>query len=311
MIARYLAALYCIMLFGATCLFATAADYDPDDKYAIEIPPDNEQDLRISHLPLTFTGNPGLLYTASTRTVKYLHGAAGIAGVYHFSSGVPEYRQTAGALNLVFGFPKQCDISVHLPYLHQDFKERLSIRAPGITIPKGVEQGLGDLIAWFRWGILHKINFLPALALGAGYMAPTGDYRNLLGSVKNYGLRFSVAASLEMNHFKFTDYALGLFFEGQLVLRDLFYRDYEEKSGLINIGILLPVDRRNFFNFLVEYNGVFQQGWLNDLDNHAPLVGLRFVHKYFGLTAGYSYVFWTSSDWDDSQKVIATIGGRF
>ena len=309
---RFLAIMSAAMLASVGVVHAQSVVPDPDDPYVIEVSPETEstQDERISHLPLAFGGLSGLLVTASTRTVEYLHFAGGIAGEYRFNEDNPGFSIVTGAVNLAFGFPKRCELAVHVPYIIQEFDVPVEVNQPTTPIRQGRAEGLGDIDVWLKYAILHRIHYLPSLALGVAFIAPSGDFPELAGSVYNYGFRLMFAASVELNDFDFTDYALGAFFEGQLVFRDLFDGDHEEKSGLINLGMLFPLDNRNYVSLLAEYNGAFHQGWLNDQDTHGFTGGFRFTMKWFGVTLGYSYVVQRASDWDDSHRAIATVGGR-
>jgi hypothetical protein len=295
-----------LLALALLLLPAARADDEPDAEAPAAAGPE-----RVAHLPLNLGGMPGLLVTTATRTVDPLRVAGAISYDYLWESGRPGLLRHVAAASVALGIPTGGEFSVHVPYVRQEIDRSVKVRQPGYTIRAGKVEGLGDIDLALRWGIFPKAKYVPSFSVGAGVTIASGESPQMVGSVDTYGLRLLLAAAVTLSDLEFTDYPLGVFIDGQAVFRDLGLGDQrEEKSGRIDLGFLFPVDDRGMANFLVEYNGAYQQGWFNDMDTHGLTGGFRFVLKWFGATVGYGYVFQETKGWSNFQRVAATVGAR-
>ena len=283
----------------------------PADGGGAAAPPDAAKSARITYLPLAVSGTPGLLYTIGTRTVDPLRVAGGFSYQYLGEAGKPGLVLQTVSAAVAFGFPSGGEISVRVPYIQQTIRESVLIRAPEIVIPKGAVQGLGDIDLGLRWGIVLKQDYLPSFTVGIGGIIPTGQYPEMFGSVKRYGLKFLLVAGYDFNHLPYTNYSFSVYLDGQMIFRDLFQgNDLEEKSGLIDLGFLFPLDANRYTNVLLEYNGAFRQGWTGNLDHHGITAGFRYVNKWFGATVGYTYVIQETKGWNNFHRFGAAVSAR-
>jgi hypothetical protein len=271
----------------------------------------------VSNLPLNFYGRGGLLLTSSTRSLDLLDVEPGLAYIYEDSTD-PEFTRQTMAFNVAFGIGGNVMLYAHIPYVMTDLHYGEGFNALGLKerqFSTEEQSGIGSVEAGVQWAFFMQDRFLPGMAIGATYIAPTGDYTQHLGQVKSYGFKANLAMSLEVIDLFFTEYAFAIFADASAVFRDLGLEvdgeKYEEKHGLIHTGLLFPLHPRNFVHFMLEYEGLMLNGRDNTDDENGALAGLRFTTDRIGVTAGAMYVFREAEDMDDSLRYMGTGSFRF
>ena len=279
----------------------------PDDVITPETPPAKP---KINNLPFNLSGLSGMMVTTSTRTLRPGSFEVGLGGLWENSYKPRYYRREATFLGTV-GIPAGFEFGLRVPYVMTDLYVVRSFNVFG-ALEREYKQdaiaGIGTVEGMFKWGFVEQHLFLPAFAMGLGFMAPTGDYTREIGEVKYYGFKVLLAMGLEINDLPFTDYAFAIMADGVLVLRDVGIedRDYEEKHGIVHGGFVFPLLSRNFLQLLTEYEGVLMMGTTNKTDTHAMIGSLRFVTAHFNVTAGAKYTFKADPDFGEALGYVAT-----
>ncbi len=268
-----------------------------------------------SNLPLNFHGKNGLLFTSSTHVLEFKDVEIGFGYIYE-SSKDPEYTSHIGAYNMAVGLPAHFMLYAHVPYIFTDLEygERinaLNLKVRDFSIKE--KNSFGSVEGGFQWAFFMQDRFLPGMAAGLSFIAPTGDYTQHMSEVKYFGFKANFAMSLEIIDLFFTDYAFAIMADGSVVFRDLGVegQEYEEKHGLIHAGMIFPISPRNFLNLILEYDGILMKGTTNEEDLNGFVMGLRFITNRLGITAGAEYMFKEAEDMEDSMRFAGCASYRF
>ena len=268
-----------------------------------------------SNLPLNFYGRNGLIFTSSTHVLEYKDVELGLGYTYE-SSKDPKYTKQVGAYNMAVGLPNHFMLYAHVPYIFTDLEygekyNALKLRVRDFSVKE--KNGFGTVEGGFQWAFFMQDRFLPGMAAGLSFMAPTGDYTQHLSDVKYYGFKANLAMSMEIFDLFFTDYAFAILADGSLVFRDVGIegREYEEKHGLIHAGMIFPLHPRNFINLILEYDGILMKGTTNEEDLNGLVMGLRFITNRIGVTAGAEYIFNEPEDLENLWRFTGVASYRF
>jgi len=226
------------------------------------------------------SGLTGLVRTASAETIGPRQISLGASGDFEDS------RAIRGTVTL--GITRITELALMFPYLRQSGNGQSG------------QSGAGDLEIAGKWRVLEREN-LPALAVAASVITPTGSDSKGLNTVHRYGFTFKGIASANLNLLPLNNYVFGLFAEAGMFIRDLG-QIQEEKHGFYGAGIMLPI---NFLQLLLEVNGTVkdQSTSANNVVTFTP--SLRFVAKHFSLSAGYEYTARESANNYTSGGIVA------
>ena len=278
-----------------------------------------------SNLPLNFSGRHGLIFTSSTHTPDFKDVEPGFGYIYENSSDPKYYKHTIAA-NLSIGLPKRVMLYFHIPYIVTDLeygKRRNALNQVETSYSNKEKNGLGTIEAGFQWAFFMQDKFLPGMAAGITILTPTGDYTQRLSTVKYYGFKVNLAMSLEIIDLFFTEYAFAILADGSFVFRDLGYRGdtsdarfgedgyYEEKNGEFHLGMLFPLDPRNFTNIILEYDGKYMMGTTHEEDYNGLIFGFRVITDNLGVTVGGEYLINEIEKLDYSWRAIGSLSYRF
>lgn len=268
-----------------------------------------------SNLPLNFYGRSGLLLTTATHVLEFKDVEPALAYMYESSSD-PQYTKQVYAVNLAVGLPAHFMLYAHAPIIMTDLHWGERYNAINVKVRSFSQEsktGFGSLEGGFQWAFFMQDRFLPGMAAGISFLAPTGDYTQRISEVKHYGFKVNMAMSLEIIDMFFTEYAYAIFADASLVFRDPWVdgREYEEKHGEVHAGMLFPLHPRNFINLILEYDGLLMRGTTNEDDHNGALGGLRFITSRIGVTAGGEYLFKEAEDMESAWRVIASGSYRF
>jgi hypothetical protein len=265
---------------------------------------------KINNLPFNMYGLSGLMVTTATRTLRPGSFEVGLAGSWEQSTRPVYYDREVDFLAAV-GIPGGLEFGLKAPYVMTDLKYALVrnfyTNKVTPTYLQSAASGLGSIEGMLKWGFVQQHQFLPAFAVGVGFIAPGSDYQQGISQVKVYGAKITFAMGLELNDLAFTDYAFAILADGTLVLRDVDVdrHAYEEKHGLVHGGLIFPLHPRNFLELLIEYEGQLLAGTTNDKDINSIVATLRFVTNHFNVTAGARYNFKQDPAFDNSITYIA------
>ena len=268
-----------------------------------------------SNLPLNFYGRSGLLLTSSTHVLEFKDVEPAIGYMYESSSD-PQYTTQTYAANLAVGLPRHVMLYAHVPIIMTDLHWGERFNAINVRVRDFSQKSktdFGSVEGGFQWAFFMQDRFLPGMAAGLSFLAPTGDYTQHLSEVKTYGFKVNLTMGLEIMDLFFTEYAFAIFADGSAVFRDLYIedREYEEKYGIVRAGMLFPIAPRNFLNLLLEYDGKLMSGTTNRDDHNGFVVGLRFITNRIGVSAGGEYLLKEAEDMGDAFRIIGTGSYRF
>lgn len=153
------------------------------------------------------------------------------------------------------------------------------------------EIGVGDTEGMIKWKFRNQNENLPAMALGFGVIAPTGDETKGFTNAKNGGAKLSVTAGAELPVFE--DGYLGLYGEAIAVAIDKLggTTPYTDMYGVINLGVAIPISDDNHLSFFVEYNKLVKKDTLFGMESNHTIIspGLRLAYNNFSLAvAGHN-----------------------
>jgi len=265
-----------------------------------------EDKPKVNNLPQNFKGLTGLFFTTSTRVQNPGTTELGMAYLMELSA-TPEYKRTTYAFNGTIGIPGNLEFALHVPYVESNLNYGTRLDYLGQEVrefSRGDHKGMGSVEGLFKWAAYQQSLFLPAFALGLGFIAPGDEYEQNISQVKYFGARIMGAIGIEINDLFFTDYAFAFMMDGSLILQDVGTadRDYEEKHGETHIGMIFPILPRNYGMFIFEYEGILMRGTTNKDDENSVLAGLRFTTHHINLTGGAQTVLVESQDMEDRTR---------
>jgi len=299
----------CLVLILAVSARAQEEDAEPVEQVTTDV---QEDKPKINNLPQNFKGFTGLLLTTATRTLA--PGTVEIGGAYKKEEGTdPDYTRTTRAFNVGVGVPGHVEFALHVPYVETNlfFTERIDefgLRVRDFERKKSSD--FGSIEVAVKWAFAQQSLFLPALAGGLGFIAPTGDYTQRISQVKAYGIKPFVAMGVELNDLFFTDYSPALLADGALVIRDVGVgqdREYEEKHGEVHFGIVMPLCPRNYVTLIGEYEGILMKGTTNEEDENSFLGALRLTTQHIHMSAGAQYTLIEARDMDERITYIISL----
>lgn len=250
--------------------------------------------------PATAFGPTGLLFTQSTQTLPPGELEIGIGASYEHSSTNPDYTINEIAATLTFGILDWVEISARIPYVYNF--ESHGVESDGM-------QG-GELSLKWRFLNQEEDLGLPALGFSLTYFAPLDHKTEIFDAVDSWGLKGLLLASAEVDlspslHYY---YYAGLYANAGIFIRDLD-KPAEERHGLIDLGISLPLSKSRKVQLILETNST--------LRNQLPLQGnytgitiaLRYVTASFHVTGGIQRRF--KQDEADGEEIEDTNPDRF
>lgn len=230
--------------------------------------------------PSTIFGPSGLLFTQSTDTLLPGEIEVGMGVAYEHSSTDPDYLINEVAATVTFGILDWAEVSARIPYVY-------NFESHG-TESDGLQGGELSL----KWRFFNQGEYLglPAAGFSLTYFSPLGSKIDEFGVVDSWGLKGLLLASAEvdLSPSLFHYYYVGLYAAGGIFIRD---RDNpaEEKHGLIDLGIALPLIESRRLQLILEANSTVRNQ-IPLQGNYTAITGaLRYVTPSFQLTGGVQH----------------------
>jgi hypothetical protein len=114
---------------------------------------------------------------------------------------------------------------------------------------------------------------------------------------------------------KLTDFTfLGLYLEGQAIFQDQGNKATQDKYGVINAGLQLPISKDNRLQGILEYNKTLYKRAnpaLLEVNQRGFTPGLRYVTEKMNFTAGAQILSKNSKAYDSTTRWICTYGYKF
>jgi hypothetical protein len=232
-------------------------------------------------------------------------GTLAVGGAVMFEdSNKPDYRIIQAPVTLTFGITDMIEAGIKIKYVDYD-----------IMTPKASEGGFGDSEVAVKWRWKTHSATSPELAIGLAGIIPTGSEPKGLNDVTNWGAKFMVMASSETKIF--TNSFLGLYLEAQAVYIDEgnTKTSTQDRYGVINAGVLLPVSTNNRLQIMLELNDTLYKNntktALAEGDQLGITPALRYVTDSMCFTAGAQLLHKDTKGYEDTIRWIGTVSYRF
>ena len=253
--------------------------------------------------PVNVQGLTGLIITNSAYTQRRGSIVVGLSAIAENSSE-PNFSMARGIATITAGVTDRIEVGA-----------KAKVIASNMGSSDTREIGAGDTDLLFKWRLSSAGETMPAMALGLAYTIPTGDTEKGFSEVKREGIRFMVigASEKEMPG----DYVLGVYFEGQMVFIDQLQRPadtpYADKYGVINAGVLSPLDKNRRWQAIVEYNQVVKKDKesLYDENYIAIMPGLRYVTPNLNISLGVQFLNRDQEGAENSTRYVGTVSYTF
>jgi hypothetical protein len=260
-----------------------------------------EEVILVINRPPNIQGLTGLMVTNSAFTRPAGTLAVG-ASVMIEDSEEPNYSVIQTPITLTFGITDTIEAGMKMKY---------------VNYSKSKESGLGDSELAVKWRWKTHSPTSPELAVGLAGIIPTASDSKRLNDVTNWGVKFMVLASSETrissNSF------LGLYLETQAVFIDGFSRGLttgtQDRYGVINAGVLLPISTNNRFQAMLELNDTLGKRRARTLVAEGNQLGitpaLRYVTDTLSVTAGAQFLRKDTKGYEDTIRWIGTLSYQF
>ncbi len=251
------------------------------------------------HSGITTSGHSGLLLTKGGTSIPPGKFFVGISPSFYdrdISGGASEKLLTV-PLTFTYGLYRDFELAGKVTYASRD---------NGTS-----ESDVSDIDLSIKWSFLQqKGSDYPSLAMGLSGKYAVADEKKGLSVVRDYGITFFLSGTALVDLGPYDDYAFSLYGEGAVVLND-WGKDYEEKHGEYNVGILLPIPQYTNVGFIVEFGGTVNNGPSRDQDLIRITPALRFNFERFDLTAGASFVNPEANGEDSYVDYILQVAASF
>ncbi len=264
-----------------------------------------EEVILVINRPPNIQGLTGLMVTNSAFTRPA--GTLAVGGSVLFEdSSKPDYRIIQTPITLTFGITETLEAGIKAKYV--DY---------GRTTPNTSESGFGDteLAVKWRWDT-HSATF-PELAVGLAGIMPTASDSKGLNDVTDWGVKVMALATSETRISD--DSFLGIYLEAQAVFIDGFSAGHttsmQDRYGMINAGVLLPLSTDNRFQAMIELNDTLRRAHfktaLAEGDQLGITPALRYVTDTLSFTAGAQFLRKDSNGHEDTVRWIGTASYQF
>lgn len=235
------------------------------------------------HIPSTLNGPSGLILTQSIDTLPPKKYGMGL-GFSMEESDNPKFTETQAIFTGIMGLSQTLEASVQIPYFTE-------VQRPN----RKSESGMGDVSVSLKWRFMDaspSLNF-PGFALSLSVFLPTGDAENGVGTVDVWGLKALIVSSAEaLITLPFGTTLMGFYANGGVYIQDSG-DPTEEKHGILDIGILLPLNNTKRIQLLLEGNARMRREKRGfnppDAEYRAGTVGLRYIRKNMIFTAALQH----------------------
>jgi len=251
-------------------------------------------------IPSTIYGTSGLLLTQSINTLAPGKPNVGLG----FSIGDddrPDFREAQLFATATMGLKHNLEVSGQIPYFADTDRRK-----------NKSESEIGDINLSLKWRFMDpSADFnMPGFGLSFTVFLPTGEPELGAGNIDSFGLKVLAIASAEADIELPTKIILfGFYANGGIYVQDSGDAT-EEEHGIVDLGILVPINKSRTLQFLLEGNmrlgretRSFQTSITNNGDYVAILPGFRYITNQIALTGGWQHRFNEGAN-DDTDMLI-------
>lgn len=292
------------LLMGLTIIGEPAFSFEAHQYERYQRKRTDNESLVINRAPTIQGLTGGLMFTNSAYTKRAGHVALGVA-VIGENSDIPDSSMVQAIGTFTMGITNSIEVG-----------GKAKVLTTNLGSAATQQQGLGDTEVALKWRLRNQSQgqTIPAIALGIGWMFPTGDGAKGLEEVQKNGLKFMVMGSWETR--VLDNSFVGMYLEGQAVLIDQITRSTiatQEMYGVLNAGLLFPLSEDNEIQFMVEYNQVFSKDYMTVGEGNYTAIGpaLRYVNRYFNFAFGGQFVSKETAGYDDTMRFFLAMSLNF
>jgi hypothetical protein len=258
------------------------------------------EDLEMVNRPVNTSGLTGLLLTTMPFTLPTRAVEIGVA-VLSEDSTIPSYAITQlPVVTITTGIAQGMEVGLKGSYFQTT------------DISGTKSRGVGNTELSYKWNFWPQKEFsaVPAVALIATAIAPTGDKDIVQNEVIHWGTRFGLAAGSEI---EWGSHVLGIYADAQLMVHDLSDDRAKDIYGIVNAGLLFPISKYRNLQMLIEYTLVSGKNKLTveDGDYSAITTGLRLVSERFNLSIGTQFQHKTLTGYENSNRLVGMMSLKF
>jgi hypothetical protein len=263
----------------------------------------NDDPSIVVNRPVNVQGLTGLFITNSAYTQRKGSMVIGLSTLAEKSSK-PDFSMLQGIATVTGGVTDRIE-----------FGAKTKVIATNSGGSDTRKTGVGDTDLLCKWRISSAGENLPAMAFGLAYTLPTAESSKGLNEVKREGIRLMVIGSSEKE--MPGDYAIGVYFEGQIVFIDKLRRPstslYADTYGVINAGVLFPLLENRRLQAIVEYNQVVKKNTVTLYDENlvAVMPGLRYVTPSLNISLGVQFLRRDQTGAENSNRYVGTLSYAF
>jgi hypothetical protein len=263
----------------------------------------NDDPSIVVNRPVNVQGLTGLFITNSAYTQRKGSMVIGLSTLAEKSSK-PDFSMLQGIATVTGGVTDRIE-----------FGAKTKVIATNSGGSDTRKTGVGDTDLLCKWRISSAGENLPAMAFGLAYTLPTAESSKGLNEVKREGIRLMVIGSSEKE--MPGDYAIGVYFEGQIVFIDKLRRPstslYADTYGVINAGVLFPLLENRRLQAIVEYNQVVKKNTVTLYDENlvAVMPGLRYVTPSLNMSLGVQFLRRDQTGAENSNRYVGTLSYAF
>ena len=246
------------------------------------------------HMPSTLNGPSGLLLTQSIDTLPPQKWGVGL-GFSREKSDQPRFAETQAIFTGIMGLRENLEASMQIPYFTD------------VELGDKSESGAGDVNLSLKWRFMDAspdLNF-PGFALSFSVFLPTGDQENRVGTVDAWGIKALLVSSAEAEiALPRRTVLMGFYANGGIYIQDNG-DPTQEKHGIIDLGILVPLNETRQVQLLLEGNGRLrrEKPGIGESEYRAGTLGLRYVRQNMTLTGAWQRRF-NDLDQDDTNLLL-------
>ncbi len=269
--------------------------------FLLGCPAASAQELDIINRPVNIHGMSGLIETSSPYTLPPHTIEVGLAALSE-QSAVPDLSfNQMPLLTISYGASSSSEVAFRTSYIHTT------------TDQEAKQRGAGDAELSWKWIFLEpkETSSTPGAGLFLTAIVPlTRKNEAAIGGVAHWGAKLGITLGRELY---WGDQLLGLYADGQIIVRDLTDDLIRDRYTMANLGLLLPISKNRNLQVIAEYGATsgVDKPTTDTIDHTVITFGLRLVTERLNITIGTQFLRKHEEGFENSSRVIADTGFKF
>lgn len=242
----------------------------------------------------TVNGSSGLFITQSIDTLAPGKVEVGLGILYEKgATRTTDLSVTEFSSTLTIGVTPKVEIWAQVPYFSN------------IKIGATSESDVGDVNLSVKWRLLEpssELNF-PGFAFSFSFFFPSGDRKSRPGAVDSWGFKGLLISSAETEvGFPGNTVLVGFYADAGIHIRDSGDPN-QEKHGVINLGLLIPIADSRALQLMLEGNRRVDRNSRTGNEYTGFTAGLRYVTRHAAINGGWQHRM-NEQPFEDSDQFI-------